>query len=44
MKKRNPVARIEGHGRTFALAVMTDGDPSMTYGEGTIQGVAAALL
>jgi hypothetical protein len=38
------VARIEGHGRTFAMAVMTDGDPSMLYGEATIQGVAAALL
>jgi hypothetical protein len=38
------VARLEGHGRTFAMAVMTDGDPSMLYGEATIQGVAAALL
>jgi hypothetical protein len=38
------VARIEGHGRTFALAVMTDGDPTMQYGIDTIQGVAAALL
>jgi hypothetical protein len=38
------VARLEGHGRTFALAVMTDGDPSMRYGIDTIQGVAVALL
>jgi len=38
------VARLEGHGRTFALAVMTDGDPTMVYGEQTIAGVASALL
>jgi len=29
---------------TFALAVFTDGDPSMEYGEQTIEGVAGALL
>ncbi len=38
------VGRLEGHGRTFSLAVMTDGDPSMGYGIDTIQGVTAALL
>jgi hypothetical protein len=38
------VDRLEGHGRTFAIAVMTDGDPTMQYGIDTIQGVAAALL
>ncbi len=38
------IARLEGHGRTFAIAVMTDGDPSMSYGIDTIQGVAASLL
>jgi hypothetical protein len=38
------VDRLEGHHRTFAIAVMTDGDPSMQYGIDTIQGVAAALL
>jgi hypothetical protein len=38
------VARLEGHDRTFALAVMTDGDPSMLYGEATIEGVAGAVL
>jgi hypothetical protein len=38
------VARLEGHGRTFAMAVMTDGDPTMQYGIDTIAGVASALL
>ena len=38
------VDRLEGHGRLFSMAVMTDGDPSMVYGEQTISGVAAALL
>jgi hypothetical protein len=37
-------ARLEGHGRTFSIAVMTDGDPSMGYGIDTIQGVTGALL
>jgi hypothetical protein len=38
------IARLEGHGRTFSIAVMTDGDPSMQYGIDTIQAVTAALL
>jgi hypothetical protein len=38
------IARLEGHGRTFSMAVMTDGDADMNYGIGTIQGVTAALL
>jgi hypothetical protein len=38
------VARLQGHGRTFSIAVMTDGDPSMGYGIETIQGVTGALL
>jgi hypothetical protein len=38
------VGRLEGHGLTFSLAVMTDGDPSMGYGIGTIQAVTGALL
>jgi len=38
------IARLEGHGRTFSIAVMTDGDPSMGYRIDTIQGVTGALL
>ena len=38
------IARVEGHHRTFSLAVMTDGDPDMGYGIDTIEGVTAALL
>jgi hypothetical protein len=38
------IDRLEGHGRVFSMTVMTDGDPSMVYGEQTISGVAAALL
>jgi hypothetical protein len=38
------IDRLEGHGRSFSIGVMTDGDPTMQYGIDTIQGVAAALL
>jgi hypothetical protein len=38
------ITRLEGHGRTFAIAVMTDGDPTMQYGIDTIAGVTQALL
>ena len=38
------IARLEGHGVTFSMAVMTDGDPTMQYGINTIQGLATALL
>jgi hypothetical protein len=38
------IARLEGHHRTFSMAVMTDGDPDMGYGIDTIQGVTARLL
>jgi hypothetical protein len=38
------IGRLEGHGKVFSVAVMTDGDPSMGYGIDTIQGVTAALL
>ncbi len=40
----NQVARLERPGIVFALAVLTIHDPSMTYGEQTIEGVTARLL
>jgi hypothetical protein len=40
----NQAARLFGHGQRFAIAVLTDNDPSFTYGIDTIQGVAATLL
>jgi hypothetical protein len=40
----NQVARLESAGVTFSIAVLTAGEPSMGYGEQTIQGVTAALL
>jgi hypothetical protein len=40
----NEVARLERPGTTFTIAVLTDGDPSMSYGEETIEGVTRALL
>jgi hypothetical protein len=38
------IARLERGPLRFSLAVMTDGDPSMGYGIGTIRGVAQRLL
>ncbi|HEX4466598.1 MAG TPA: serine hydrolase [Solirubrobacteraceae bacterium] len=40
----NEVALLERPGVRFAAAVLTDGDPSQSYGEETIAGVARALL
>ncbi len=40
----NQVARLERPGIVFALAVLTIHDPSMAYGEQTIEGVTARLL
>jgi hypothetical protein len=40
----NEVARLERGPVAFEVAVFTDGDPSMAYGEQTIEGVGAALL
>lgn len=40
----NQAARLEkGHER-FAIAILTDGDPDMSYGISTIEGTTAALL
>jgi hypothetical protein len=38
------VARLERHGVAFTIAVLSSGEPSMSYGEQTIEGVAARLL
>ncbi len=40
----NQAARLERPGMTFALAVLTNHDPSMVYGERSIAGVTARLL
>ena len=40
----NQVGRLERPRITFALAVLSVGDPSMSYGEETIGGVTARLL
>ena len=40
----NQAGRLERPGITFALAVMSTHDPSMEYGERTIEGVTSRLL
>ncbi len=40
----NQVARLERGKQTFAMAVLTRGDPSMGYGEETLAGVASRLI
>jgi len=40
----NEAARLERPGISFALAVLTRGNPSQAYGEETIAGVTARLL
>ena len=40
----NQAARLERPGIVFALSVLTIHDPSMAYGEQTIEGVTARLL
>jgi hypothetical protein len=37
-------ARLQRRGKRMAIAVMTDGDPTMSYGIETIQGVTSRLL
>jgi beta-lactamase class A len=38
------VALVEGRGVAFALAVLTDHDPSERYGRATVQGIAQRLV
>jgi hypothetical protein len=38
------VARLEGHGRVFSMAVMTDGDAGMGDGISKIERTTSALL
>jgi hypothetical protein len=40
----NQAARLERSGITFAVALLSSGDPSLAYGEQTIAGVAQRLL
>jgi hypothetical protein len=40
----NQAARLEGHHRTFSLAIMTDGDNGMGDGISKIEGTTRALL
>lgn len=38
------VARLERRGRVVIICVLTDGNPSMGYGEATIEGITKRLL
>jgi hypothetical protein len=40
----NQAARLERGTETFAMAVLTTGNPSMSYGEETLAGVTAQLI
>lgn len=40
----NQGARLTRRGVSFSLAVLTDGNPSMAYGEATLAGVTARLV
>lgn len=40
----NQAARLEGHGETIALSILTSGGPGMEYGEETLAGTTERLL
>jgi hypothetical protein len=40
----NSIGWVQGAGREYALAVLTDGNPTMPYGIDTIQGVSARVF
>jgi hypothetical protein len=37
-------ALLERDGRRISLAILTSGEPSMSYGEATLAGIAARVL
>ncbi|HEX3872900.1 MAG TPA: hypothetical protein VHW26_02065, partial [Solirubrobacteraceae bacterium] len=40
----NQAARLEGHGETIGLSILTSGGPGMGYGEETLEGTTRRLL
>lgn len=40
----NQAARIDKGGKSYGIAILTDGNPDQAYGERTISLIAAALL
>jgi hypothetical protein len=40
----NQAARLEGHGVSIALSILTSGGPGMEYGEQTLEGTTERLL
>jgi hypothetical protein len=40
----NQAARLEGHGETIGLSILTSGGPGMAYGEETLAGTTRRLL
>jgi beta-lactamase class A len=39
----NSIGAFSGHGRDYMIAVLTNGNPSMAYGVGTVQAVAEVV-